>query len=157
MNVRLATVMVGAILLCLGTGCAAVDTAGQPATAWPEAPVQPWERLDAPGGPGPEGWDEGMSPGRNDGTSVGIFDLGYRFYVRGLTQIDGARCEHRPTCARYAHDAVVRRGFVFGVFLGIDRLMRSDRSSALRRLPTYDVRQGAILYDDPVEENDFFL
>jgi putative component of membrane protein insertase Oxa1/YidC/SpoIIIJ protein YidD len=86
-----------------------------------------------------------------------IVEFGFRLYSRYITRIDGARCEHRPTCSRYALEAVREHGFVLGAFLSLDRLLRTNRSSTLRRLPSYRHEEGYILYSDPLEENDFFL
>jgi hypothetical protein len=137
-------------------GCASVDTAGPMVDEWPEA-VAPWERLERGGTPAVEGWEEGRRARGASTPSTGIFDFGYQFYVRGLTQIDGPRCEHRPTCSRYSFQAVSRHGVVLGSFLAVDRLMRGSQSSALRRLPIYRVYEGRIYFYDPVEANDFFL
>ena len=152
------------LLICLGVvlcagGCAAVDTASAPSETWPDSPPGPWEKVETPLAPAAEGWDEASDRLTSDerGSTAGIFDLGYRFYVQGLTQVDGPRCEHRPTCSRYSYQAVRKHGMVIGSFLAVDRLMRGNRSSAIRRLPIYRVYQGSIYYHDPVESNDFFL
>lgn len=141
----------------LTMGCAAVDTAGPVAETWPDEPQPPWQRLATPQTAAPSGWEDGEPKRARRSGATGIFDIGYRVYVRGITQIDGARCEHRPTCSRFAFEAVKKHGFFLGTFLGVDRLMRTDRSSIHRRLPTHSVHRGMMFYDDPVEANDFFL
>ena len=139
-------------------GCGTVDTGTSDRTDWPEAPERPWEAMATPEAPTVDGWDDEERTDAGAGsTGTGLFDLGYQFYVRGITQIDGARCEHRPTCSRYAYEAVVKHGFVVGTMLAVDRLMRSDRSSVLRRLPTHSIQDRTMFYDDPLERNDFFL
>ncbi|RAL20527.1 hypothetical protein DL240_16960 [Lujinxingia litoralis] len=86
-----------------------------------------------------------------------MFNTAYRFYARHLTAVDGPRCEHRPTCSRYAYEAVQKHGFMFGTWLAIDRLTRSNRSSVLRRLPIEKIEEGKVYYRDPIDDNDFFL
>ncbi len=149
------TSFLGAILITLA-GCASVDTARPLAEDWPE-PQAPWERLERGATPPADGWEDDAGGPRGLQSGAGIFDLGFRFYVRGLTEMDGPRCEHRPTCSVYAFRSVRKHGMLMGSFMSVDRLMRGNRSSALRRLPIYRVYDGKIYYYDPVEANDFFL
>jgi|GEM_PF-462481 putative membrane protein insertion efficiency factor len=86
-----------------------------------------------------------------------IIEFAFSIYTNHITKIDGARCEHRPTCSRYAVDAVRKHGFVVGSWLTIDRLMRGSQSSSLRTLPIYKFENGRPYFRDPVEENDFFF
>ena len=46
--------------------------------------------------------------------------LGYRFYQKIVSPMDGARCAHAPTCSRFAYQAVRRRGFLLGLMLSVD-------------------------------------
>lgn len=87
----------------------------------------------------------------------GIIEVAYYFYSNYLTKVDGARCEHRPTCSRYGIESMRKHGFIFGSWLTIDRLLRSGRSSTLRALPLKEYHGGLPYYSDPVEENDFFF
>ena len=87
----------------------------------------------------------------------GLMELAFVFYRDHLTKVDGPRCEHRPTCARYTIEAMRHHGFVVGAMLGIDRLLRTNRSSSLRMLPILKIVDGKPYYSDPVEENDFFF
>ena len=87
----------------------------------------------------------------------GLIDFVFSGYARYLTKVDGPRCEHRPTCSRYAYLAVKRHGYVVGSLLAIDRLLRSNRSSALRSLEIYKIEAGTRYYFDPVGNNDFFF
>lgn len=89
-------------------------------------------------------------------TRSGIIELGYWFYSNHLTKVDGAQCEHRPTCSRYSIEAMRKHGFVVGSWLTIDRLLRSGRSSSLSPLEMR-MFSGGPYYVDPVEENDFFF
>lgn len=86
-----------------------------------------------------------------------IMELGYRFYSNHLSKVDGPRCEHRPTCSRYARDAVRKHGSVVGSWLTIDRLLRANNSSSLRTLPIIKYYEGRPYFADPVDENDFFF
>ncbi len=87
----------------------------------------------------------------------GMMELAFSIYRDHITKVDGPRCEHRPTCSRYAIEAMRRHGFVVGSLMGVDRLLRTGRSSSLRSLPLLRVIDGQPYYSDPVEENDFFF
>lgn len=87
----------------------------------------------------------------------GFIDFAFQIYSRYITRVDGARCEHRPTCSRYAVDAIKKHGYVLGSLLTIDRLLRAERSSTLRDLPIDKVEDGRHYFADPVENNDFFF
>jgi len=87
----------------------------------------------------------------------GLIDFVFSGYARYLTKVDGPRCEHRPTCSKYAFLAVKEHGYVVGSFLTIDRLLRSGRSSALRTMPLYKIEDGTRYYYDPVRNNDFWF
>lgn len=102
-----------------------------------------------------EAWPK-QAPRPSPSTRSGIIELGYWFYSNHLTKVDGAQCEHRPTCSRYSIEAMRKHGFVVGSWLTIDRLLRSGRSSSLKSL---ELRMfpGGPYYVDPVEENDFFF
>lgn len=151
--------IVAALLLgVVVTGCSTVNTAVPERDDWPKPGAygpMAMERgaLSAPG------WDGAVEQEQRSSLSseLGIFELGWRVYSRGLTEIDGPRCEHRPTCSVYAHRAVRKHGPVVGMFMSVDRLMRGSQSSALRRLPIYRIEEGMIYYYDPVEANDFFF
>ncbi len=81
--------------------------------------------------------------------------LAYDYYSRFVTRIDGARCIHRPTCARFGLLAVRRHGAV-GLLLTMDRLVRRQSSSAVRRLHLIDDTETPA-YDDPLEESTFWF
>jgi hypothetical protein len=87
----------------------------------------------------------------------GAIDFLFDSYARTLTKVDGPRCDHRPTCSRYALLAIKEHGYTVGTMMTIDRLIRGKRSSRLRSLPTYDLRDGQHLVYDPVEANDFWF
>ena len=110
-------------------------------------PFEPWSDLE-PGA--------GASRSTQGGES-NIMELGYHFYSTYLTQVDGARCEHRPTCSRFARDAIRKHGVLVGSWMTADRLMRTNSSSSLKRLPIAKIQDGRAYYADPVEDNDFFF
>jgi hypothetical protein len=87
----------------------------------------------------------------------GLFEFGYRLYRNHITQIDGARCEHRPTCSRFSIQAIRKHGFLVGSLLSLDRLFRAGNSSVIRELPIHKIEGGRPFFEDPVEANDFFL
>jgi putative component of membrane protein insertase Oxa1/YidC/SpoIIIJ protein YidD len=87
--------------------------------------------------------------------SAAFLELSYRFYSSVLTRIDGRTCLHRPTCSRYARQAVARHGAI-GLLLGIDRLWRVHQSSAVRLLPRVLEHDGPVLID-PLSESTFWL
>jgi putative component of membrane protein insertase Oxa1/YidC/SpoIIIJ protein YidD len=72
---------------------------------------------------------------------------------RAAGRFQGARCAHRPSCSAYAAEALHRHGPVLGSFVGVARLLRGARSSALR--PLARDGRGALL--DPLEASTFFL
>ena len=76
------------------------------------------------------------------------------FYANFLTRTDGPRCQHLPTCSRFAAQAVAKHG-VFGIPMGLDRVIQPPVSSALRPLP--DVVYGeAVRHWDPLENYEFW-
>ena len=147
-----------AVMVAVGlVGCGTVHTGASDADHWPDGPDKPWEELETPESVAVDGWDDDSVDVERRGTRTGFLDLGFWFYARGLTQIDGPRCEHRPTCSIYAFRAVGKHGFFFGTMMAVDRLMRGTRSSIHRRLPPTRTEEGYLYFHDPVEENDFFL
>jgi len=78
--------------------------------------------------------------------------LAIRAY-RAAARFQGPRCRHRPSCSAYAASALHRFGPVLGSFVGAARLLRGERSSALRPLP----RDAAGHFLDPLEASTFFL
>jgi hypothetical protein len=72
---------------------------------------------------------------------------------RRLASFQGPRCPHRPSCSAYAAEAMHRHGPLLGSFIGVSRLLRGERSSALRLLDR-DADGGLL---DPLEAATFFL
>lgn len=90
-------------------------------------------------------------------TGTSFVDGAFKVYSRFITKIDGARCEHHPTCSRYARDAIRKHGMILGAFLAVDRLVRGSRSSVLRELDIHTIENGKPSFEDPIENNDFFF
>ncbi|MBL90191.1 MAG: hypothetical protein CMH56_00065 [Myxococcales bacterium] len=71
------------------------------------------------------------------------------YYRNFLTKVDGPRCAHAPTCSHFANQAVGRFGPV-GILMGLERLIRSGRSSSVRWLPEIGSGHQRRFFD-PVE------
>lgn len=76
------------------------------------------------------------------------------FYRHLFTKIDGPRCQHLPTCSRFANQAVARHGVV-GIMMGLDRVIQPPESSSLRSLPQVE-GWGSVRYLDPVDNYEFW-
>lgn len=113
--------------------------------------------IDAPPPANPWGTKLDASSARRASTQSNIVELGFKFYSNHLSKVDGPRCEHRPTCSRYALEAMREHGSVIGSWLTIDRLLRSNRSSSLKTLPVLKYHEGRPYFADPIDENDFFF
>jgi hypothetical protein len=88
------------------------------------------------------------------GLSSNPLFLASLFYSNFLTRTDGPRCQHLPTCSRFASQAVARHG-VLGIPLGLDRLLQPTSSSSLRLLPEVDWG-GTTRAFDPLENYEFW-
>lgn len=75
-------------------------------------------------------------------------------YSNILTKIDGPRCQHYPTCSRFANQALAKHG-VLGIPLGLQRVIMNHESSAVRWLPPIQVGTTRRYYD-PVENHEFW-
>lgn len=54
----------------------------------------------------------------------------YRGYKIVLSPLFGNACRFHPSCSKYAHDALVRYGWIRGGWLAIKRLMRCHPRSS---------------------------
>ena len=80
--------------------------------------------------------------------------LVFSFFKSFISGTDGKRCDHVPSCARYAKDAVEAYGPIEGFVLACDRLMRCGGDD-MRIFPK--VMIGGELYVlDPASENGFW-
>jgi hypothetical protein len=80
-----------------------------------------------------------------------LFALTYRHFI---TKMDGARCHHYPTCSRFASQAVAKHG-VLGIPMGLDRLLQTGQSSAIRWHPEVEVL-GSRRFFDPLKNYEFW-
>lgn len=88
------------------------------------------------------------------GLSANPLFLASLFYANFLTRMDGPRCQHLPTCSRFASQAVARHG-ALGIAMGLDRLIQTPSSSSLRLLPEVEWSGGVRQYD-PVDNYEFW-
>ena len=75
-----------------------------------------------------------------------------RFFQEWISPIDGSRCSFSPTCSHYGYEAVHDYGFLPGITMTADRLMRcsywTEAGPDYIRLPNGTLR-------DPVANNLF--
>lgn len=82
--------------------------------------------------------------------------VSFLVYKNFLTQVDGSRCQHYPTCSAYGVQAVGRYN-VLGVLMTMDRLWAGGNSSSAR---TYRLVYGigpTPRFYDPIEESAFWF
>lgn len=96
----------------------------------------------------------GASPNAAPGLSGNPLFLASLVYSNFLTRMDGPRCQHLPTCSRFASQAVGRHG-VLGIPMGLDRILQPPSSSAVRLLPELEYG-GVFRHYDPVENYEFW-
>lgn len=95
------------------------------------------------------------SPNAAPGLSSNPLHLAALVYANFLTRTDGPRCQHLPTCSRFASQAVARHGLL-GISIGLDRVIQPPQSSALRLLP--DVEFGGVVrHYDPLENYEWWV
>jgi hypothetical protein len=95
------------------------------------------------------------SPNAAPGLSSHPLHLAALFYAKFLTRTDGPRCQHLPTCSRFASQAVGRHGLL-GIAIGLDRVIQPPSSSSLRLLP--DVEFGGVVrHYDPLENYEWWV
>lgn len=75
-------------------------------------------------------------------------------YSNFLTKVDGSKCQHLPTCSRFAAQAVGRFGPI-GILMGLDRVIQPPESSAVRTLPQVE-GWGQVRHLDPVDNYVFW-
>jgi len=74
-----------------------------------------------------------------------------RLYQRLVSPVGASACQMWPSCSAYGYEAFRRYGFLLGVMLTSDRLMR-DNFSARGKYPLVR-RDGRWLLADPLDEN----
>lgn len=125
------------------------DAAKVPASGPPPPPL----RVD------PDLPERALSTGNRVGGSLSAnpLFLAALVYSSFLTKVDGPRCQHYPTCSRFANQAVARHG-VIGIFLGLERVITDERSSSVRRLPELDMpNEAQPRFYDPVDNYEFWI
>jgi hypothetical protein len=95
------------------------------------------------------------SPNAAPGLSSNPLHLAALFYANFLTRTDGPRCQHLPTCSRFASQAVARHGLL-GIAMGLDRVIQPPMSSVLRPLPDVEYA-GAVRHFDPLENYEWWF
>lgn len=75
------------------------------------------------------------------------FYFAFRVWAELLTKIDGRRCAHRPSCSRFAIQAIRRHKIPLGIWMALSRLMRGAESSAIRGLVPVAAPGGVYLID----------
>jgi putative component of membrane protein insertase Oxa1/YidC/SpoIIIJ protein YidD len=75
------------------------------------------------------------------------FYFAFRVWAELLTKIDGRRCAHRPSCSRFAYQAIRRHKIPLGIWMALSRLMRGAESSAIRGLVPVAGAGGVYLID----------
>lgn len=48
------------------------------------------------------------------------------FYKKYISSQDGSNCQFSPSCSHYAKLSIKKHGFILGVFLGSDRILRCN-------------------------------
>lgn len=126
---------------------------GDPAKVPASGPPPPALRVD------PDLPERALTQGNHvgSGLSANPLYLAALVYSNFLTKVDGPRCQHYPTCSRFANQAVARHGVV-GIFLGLERVITDESSSAVRRLPEIDMpNEPRPRYYDPVDNYEFWI
>ena len=77
-------------------------------------------------------------------------DRAFFFYQEHVSSRDGPRCPYYPTCSEFALRAVKKHGFVKGLFMTTDRLMREY--PGMHKAENYPVtrKHGVEGFYDPV-------
>ncbi len=78
---------------------------------------------------------------------------GASLFSRYISPVDGDRCGMYPTCSAYSRHAVSKHGFIIGIVMTVDRLIHENNEVDMAK---EIIVGGAMRYDDPVENNDFW-
>jgi len=77
-----------------------------------------------------------------------VADVIIRFHQDVISPVDGPRSKYRPTSSRYMQLAIQRYGFLRGVIMGFDRLLRENDEEWVYRTIAID---GQIYKYDPAK------
>ncbi len=81
-----------------------------------------------------------------------VADAVIRFHQEVISPVDGPRSKYRPTSSRYMQLAIERYGFLKGVVMGFDRLLRENDEEWVYRTVMID---GKIYKYDPAKINKY--
>lgn len=84
--------------------------------------------------------------------AASVADAIIRFHQEVISPVDGPRSKFRPTSSRYMQLAIQRYGFLKGVIMGFDRLIRENDEKWVYRTVVID---GQIYKFDPAKENKY--
>ncbi len=133
------------LILLLCSTCAASAAEG-PVSGPEEQCLPPWEfsRVDSV--------HVGVPPARPAAVGPGhlLFSVPMQIYKSVISPAGGRRCGMYPSCSSYAQDAVQNLGFVVGVTMACDRLLRCGNDPHFYRLIRDD---EWILKYDPVDDS----
>lgn len=71
------------------------------------------------------------------------------FHKNVISPADGPRSHHKPNSSQYTLDAIKKYGFLHGVLMGCDRLMRENSDPWI--YPTVEDEEGISFKWDPVK------
>lgn len=71
-----------------------------------------------------------------------------------LTSSSAGSCTFHPTCSQYTRQAIIKHGFLIGLMIGAERIMRYHHDFS--HYDPIDIG-GAVKLYDPVENNDFWF
>lgn len=84
-----------------------------------------------------------------------VLDTGIKFYQKVISTSQGDACNFHPSCSRFARQAIRKYGFLWGILMTSDRLMRCN-PSAYKHFNTYYPGLHEYHIYDPVENNYIF-
>ncbi len=85
-------------------------------------------------------------PSRSFSPMIWAVEQVIRFHQNVISPVDGPRSHFRPSSSQYMLQAVQKHGFLPGVFMGFDRLLRENSDEWVYKTTEY---QGALYKYDP--------
>lgn len=89
---------------------------------------------------------------RTPSVAAKVADAIIRFHQEVISPVDGPRSKYRPTSSRYMQLAIERYGFLRGVVMGFDRLLRENDEEWVYRTVVID---GKLYKYDPAKINKY--
>lgn len=73
------------------------------------------------------------------------------FYKKKISPVQARRCPYYPSCSTYTLYSMKKYGFLWGFFMGLERLYLRENTDALRKIHYLPVNMGGaeIAYDPP--------